>query len=307
LKSTHRWIPTSTCCCSCGSTSTLTFRAFAHDDANGGQVDIVECTACQFAWQFPVRRSAEDSSAVFSAAYTTPASTVTDYFDPDRRAHVAQLELEYVRSLPTSGRNMLDVGGGDGTFALHAAANGWQVTAVDPAIDASRIQASGLTVLKGTSEALPEGARFDVITLWDVIEHVEDPSSMLRGLISRIQDRGWLVIETGNYKCAGRVRAGMKHWIYQLDHRWYFAPDSLRALLASNGWEVQDISKRVLRPDWRGTEQARPPTLHSFAKACIRSPLNVRTHWRRHTALTEAASWLQSGMEIFCVAAQRMQ
>lgn len=300
------WKPSDARCGVCGATQLAGFQAFAHDAPAGSMVRLMECQRCQFAWQFPFSRSARESSDIFSAAYVEGGGVASTYFDPAWRKQVAEIELEYMESLPLSGGHLLDVGGGDGTFALAAAQRGWAVTAVDPAIQPSRLAYPGLTVVRGTTEALPDQAIFDVVTLWDVIEHVEDPASLLESVRRRTALGGWLIVETGNYLSAERIRAGLTHWIYQLDHRWYFSPRSLSRLLETTGWQVRGFCPRVLRPGWNGNESYAGPTIRSLVSSCLRSPLRVRNHLLRHEHMKAASKWPQSGLEIICLAAQRI-
>ena len=45
-------------------------------------------------------------------------------------------------------------------------------------------------------------ATYDIVTLWDVIEHVEDPLGLLISAMAHLRPGGWLVVETGNYQSA---------------------------------------------------------------------------------------------------------
>ena len=65
---------------------------------------------------------------------------------------------------------------------------------------------------------------FDLITLMDVIEHVEKPDPLIVEAAARLAPSGVLVAETGNYQSAGRVQSQGAWWNDQVDHRWCLTP-----------------------------------------------------------------------------------
>lgn len=110
-----------------------------------------------------------------------------------------------------AGLRLLDLGAGMGGFAVAAARAGATVTACEynPAycriieLRAARYNLT-LPVFNGAGEALPfPDARFDAVTAWDVLEHVQDPQRVLseiarvlrpggRALLTAINRRAWV-------------------------------------------------------------------------------------------------------------------
>jgi 2-polyprenyl-3-methyl-5-hydroxy-6-metoxy-1,4-benzoquinol methylase len=292
-------------CFLCDCAQFRSFTALAYDGDGRSRVNILECLNCTFAWQYPIGRSEEESVSYFSQSYVDSASSNSHYFAADYKQNVAKAELEFVSSLPIDGRRLLDVGGGSGAFALEAAKLGWQATVVDPALELKGLDNAQVRAIRGSIDDLQRGEQFDVVTAWDVIEHVSDPFNFLRSMRNLVRVGGWLVIETGNYKSADRVECGDEHWIFQLDHRWYFAPDSLTTLLQQHGFAQLQYSSRVLRPNWVGQASYPGPSIRSLFSSIVRKPLKTRSHFRRFLDLRKAVSWQQAGLGIFCVAAQR--
>ena len=86
-----------------------------------------------------------------------------------------------------AGRHVLDLGCGMGGFAVAAGRAGAYVTALDynpaycviTAVRAARYELP-LAVVRGAGEALPlPAATYDIVTAWDVIEHVQQPEQMI--------------------------------------------------------------------------------------------------------------------------------
>lgn len=292
-------------CPVCGSSSLSRFSAHAFDAVAGSYVSVVECVDCTFAWQFPVARSPAESASFFTSAYEEAGANSGSYFDAEFKCKVAQLEVDFVATLPVNGRRMLDVGAGAGLFARAAAAAGWHVTAIDPAIDPACLADTSVRMIRGVLDDLADDERFDVITLWDVIEHWDDPRRLLAAVKRRLKVGGWLVVETGNYKSVDRVLGGLNHWIYQLDHRWYLAPDSVERLLTQAQLTDLTYADRVLRPGWHGSAIHPEPTFFQLIRNVVHQPRHAPALWRRHGELRRGSKWAMSGIPIFCVAARR--
>lgn len=292
-------------CPICRSQSLVRFNARASDSANGASISVVECNDCTFAWQFPLGRSVDQSARYFAEAYQNGAAERGTYFDAEIKSQIAKLEIDFVSSLPIEGKRMLDVGAGSGLFARAADSAGWQVTAVDPAIDPQCLTDTNVRVIRGNLDELNDDETFDVITLWDVIEHLDDPMLAINAITRRLKRGGWLVIETGNYKSVDRVLGASEHWIYQLDHRWYFAPDSVQHVLTQVHLSEFTFADRALRPGWQGRSISGGPTTLRLIRDVMRRPLQALAAIRHHVKLQRASEWQLSGLPIFCVAARR--
>ena len=208
--------------------------------------------------------------------------------------------------LPVKEKKLLDIGAGAGIFAELAAKNNWFVTAVDNAIDIDRFKNNHMVrAIKGKVEQLTKGELFDIVTLWDVIEHSTNPVELIHCAKQYIKNGGWIVIESGNYKSADRLAGGISHWIYQLDHRWYFSPESIELLLKSSGFSGFKFSDKVLRPDWNGSVNYKGPSSLHVLKSIIKDPLHLTRNLSQYYHLTKAKKWDYSSMGIFTIAARK--
>jgi SAM-dependent methyltransferase len=152
---------------------------------------------------------------------------------------------------PAQGRSLLDVGAYIGVFVEIAGAAGWQAQGIDPSKwAADQAQRHGLDVRLGTLESsdLPLEA-FDVITLWDVIEHLADPAAGLARARAHLRPGGWLVIHTMDID-APIARLMGSRWPWLMDmHLHYFGRRTLGRMLSEHGYEViwQGAQGRYLR------------------------------------------------------------
>lgn len=298
--------PQSKHCPICSSSKLMKFKAHAFDTEEPTFVHITECKECCFAWQYPLGRTEQESAEHFEFNYKDKGNRVSDYFDPKKKRKISSLEFGFLSQLPVAERSLLDIGAGAGIFAEVAAENGWLVTAIDPALDVERLVGSrNITAIRGTTETLSDHELFDVITMWDVIEHVTNPVETLSNASAHLKDGGWLVIETGNYKSADRLAGGKRHWMYQLDHRWYFSPESMTHILLQLGFSEIVHSQKALRPGWAGSADYDGPSRAYLLKSVAKDPLNAPLHISTFCELRKARSWAAAGIGIFALAGQK--
>jgi 2-polyprenyl-3-methyl-5-hydroxy-6-metoxy-1,4-benzoquinol methylase len=141
---------------------------------------------------------------------------------------------------PPGGRPLLDVGCYTGIFVEIAAKRGWDAWGLEPSCWAvEQAQARGLHVVQGTLDTadLPE-AHFDVVTMWDVIEHLTDPRDALERAYRLLKPGGLLVVHTIDIDSLfARLMGARWPWLMEM-HIYYFSRRTLRAMLGRCGFEV---------------------------------------------------------------------
>lgn len=141
----------------------------------------------------------------------------------------------------SAGRTCLDFGCGNGTLCLVAREFGWSPTGIeaDPQGREAASRNVGMKVYKSVNELLQlqPNAKFHLIILWQVIEHLRKPwmdLEMLRGIL---ESDGTILIATPNAEGL-KARLLGKSWDnYQnMTHFYYFTPSSLAAVLCESGF-----------------------------------------------------------------------
>jgi len=147
--------------------------------------------------------------------------------------------LERITGVPKH-RALLDVGCHIGVFVEIAAEHGWDAWGVEPSHWAVGLARSrGLNVVWGTLETadLPE-QMFDVITMWDVIEHLTDPRGTIERAYHLLRPGGLLVIHTIDIDSLfARILGPRWPWLMEM-HIFYFSRRTLRAMLEQSGFKV---------------------------------------------------------------------
>jgi SAM-dependent methyltransferase len=159
-----------------------------------------------------------------------------DLADFDAR-HAAMLRMIAERS---AGRRLLEVGCGAGFFLKAAERAGWQVEGIELSEEAARFASERLQLPIRRERAEAAGiapGSFDVAAMFDVIEHLFDPRSVLEATARALTPGGVLVVSTPNFDALSRHLLGVDWAVLSpLEHVYYFTEDSLRRLLEASGF-----------------------------------------------------------------------
>lgn len=166
---------------------------------------------------------------------------------------------ERVLGRPRHEWRLLDVGCSNGAFLYTAGQCGVKGVGVEPApAAAAAAREAGLDVRQGflADLALP-AASFDLITLFEVVEHLREPLPLLKECHRLLRPGGVVFIKTGN-TASWTVRAQKGSWHYfdlgkHGGHISFFNPDSLALLARKTGFEpVEMVTKNAAL--WEGEQ-----------------------------------------------------
>ncbi|MGZ0015699.1 class I SAM-dependent methyltransferase [Yeosuana sp. AK3] len=150
-------------------------------------------------------------------------------------------KLKLINTYSKSGKVLLDMGCGTGSFLQIAQQHGWKVSGIEPNQDARKIANKKIGDLVFDVDHLIklEKERYDVITLWHVLEHLPNIEEHLKIFNSLLKQNGTLIIAVPNYKSYD-AQFYKNHWAaFDVPrHLWHFSKTAISKLVALENMKV---------------------------------------------------------------------
>ena len=231
-------------CAVCGSAvATPAWRAPDKLLGGGQAYNFIRCDTCGTIRMSPrppftVRRKAfSDEYPLFDWALDRKQA------DADERIARFSAQIGQINLRRRPGR-LLDVGCGDGYFLLGMQRRGWKVRGIElhEGVAAYARDQLGLDITAGAEHEAEWGGPFDCITLFGIIEDVDDPNELLSRCYDNLDDGGLLVVQTHNI-ASWEARYFKGDWfnVEAPRHVWHFAPETLQLLLQKNRFKPVDL------------------------------------------------------------------
>ncbi len=202
----------------------------------GAHAQIVECRHCGYVYANP-RWSSDELISAYEAVEDHAYAHEREGRELTFSRHLRRLEKHCGAG---KGRRLLDVGAYIGVFVEVAQQAGWDACGVEPSAWAVAIaHRGGLPVVEGTLDSpILQGKMFDLITMWDVIEHVDDPQAELRKAFQLLKPGGWIAVHTMDIdSIMARLMGRRWPWLMAM-HIHYFSQDTLGQMVEQAGYEI---------------------------------------------------------------------
>lgn len=218
-----------------------------HCPENG--LGLVQCQDCGFVYVSP-RPDPEELYALYGETYFNNDESgvvgYTDYIkDEPNIRRTSQRRLKHLEQFVAPGK-LLDVGCATGFFIDEAQRRGWAVEGLDVSafgVDHARTHYGVAAYHSALTEIeLPAGA-YDMVTMWDVIEHVPDPKAYVHKAAELLRSGGVISLATPDVDSLPARLAG-RRWVgYKLseEHVYYFSIKTLSRMLDEAGLEVVNV------------------------------------------------------------------
>jgi SAM-dependent methyltransferase len=279
-------------CVVCGSRN---WRPYRRQDG----FKIVRCADCGLRYLEP-QPNAADLAGLYDEAYYVSFDSRERGYD----GYVTEAEnwrrtfRDRLRDLPATPGRLLDVGAATGFFVEQARAAGWDAIGVEPSEWAAAYARDelGVDVRTGTLESLQlPDETFDVVTMWEVIEHLSDPRATLAEAHRILRPGGRLVLSTPD---AGSLAARITGprwlgWRKVPEHVFFFDRVTLDRLLRQAGFS---------------------PVRHRYASLTVSagfaldramSLVGLPRRWRAPVWLTHRSIRINPGYDLLVVARRR--
>jgi 2-polyprenyl-3-methyl-5-hydroxy-6-metoxy-1,4-benzoquinol methylase len=139
---------------------------------------------------------------------------------------------------------VLDIGTGTGNFVRLAGSRGYETTAMELNLEsAETLRSEGIQVIIRQMELadLPSGS-FDLISMWEVLEHLAEPGTSLSESRRLLSDGGLLLVMVPNSgSLVTRILHEKSHTFGGHSHLNHFNTGSLRRILEAHRFEIVDM------------------------------------------------------------------
>jgi 2-polyprenyl-3-methyl-5-hydroxy-6-metoxy-1,4-benzoquinol methylase len=270
-------------CPVCGGAKFEFFLDAIDHTATGESFRLNQCTDCRLILTNP-RPTQETIEKYYISdryiSHTGGGSTLFDRIYRTVRNYTIDQKLSLIKKYKEPG-SLLDYGCGTGEFLKGAITKGWSASGVEPSSTARARINAGINIYRGLSDVK---GKYDIITLWHVLEHVHELNPTLTTLRSLLNPGGMLFVAVPNSSSYDASHYGAQWAGYDVPrHLWHFTKKPMIKLLSNHGLNVRQIRGMKFDSYYVSllSENYRHPgkRLSNFTRGCItglRSNLQAR-------------------------------
>lgn len=224
------------------------------------------CKSCELAWkkQFPKTIYDETYYKGKSSFASKLFSPIANYFYAVRRKYVNGKKAN----------TWIDVGAGEGGF-LETVKAKKRIGIEISKSGREMMRASGLNALSEKEFLKSSKIGADIISFWQVLEHVENPWDYLKAARRNLKKDGKIIIGIPNFQSL-EFHMSREYWFHLQPqfHLWHFSPKSLKTLLKKSGfsivnsdyWAIEHHLTGILQTFINKTSRSKENYLHRLLK-----------------------------------------
>ncbi|GHA64658.1 class I SAM-dependent methyltransferase [Pontibacter akesuensis] len=206
---------------------------------------IVECENCTFKFTNPRPDSESIGQYYESEDYISHSNTKQGIIN--RAYHVVRSittkqKVELInRHSPAKGA-ILDYGCGTGTFLAACKKDGWDIRGIEPNAKAREVASKETGEIIASSLNDIDGEKYEVITLWHVLEHIHTLNETVTMLLENLQEDGTLIIAVPNAD-SHDAKEYRENWAaYDVPrHLYHFTQPTMKRFLKKHKMVLEEV------------------------------------------------------------------
>ncbi len=233
-------------CLVCGSNQFEPFLVCKDHTVSKETFNIVSCTSCGFKFTNPRPNDSIIGDYYRAEEYISHTNTkkgLVNKLYHAVRTHTLRKKIKLLESYVSRG-TILDYGCGTGMFLSECKKRGWEAYGMEPDDNARKLASVSNVNLfsdKGKINEYVPNTKFDVISLWHVLEHVTDMNDTLLFFKSRLNSNGVLIIAVPNHVSYDAAYYKENWAAYDVPrHLHHFEKKTISLLLENNGFVLRE-------------------------------------------------------------------
>lgn len=225
-------------CCVCGNEKPERFSV-RYEKNN---LHVIECNDCSFTFIPPFYRKQIRYENYKDEAVTQAIRSGNNWLKIQRH----KLRFKLIKKYKKNG-SLFDLGAGWGHFMLAGQQLGYDVYGIEISEQNYLYSKNDLNlpVDKMDFFDMKEEKKFDIVTLWDVLEHIDDANPFVAKCAAVTKPGGILVLQVPQIDSYIAKRKKEKWLMMGLDHVNYFSKKTIRQILSQHGFEVIKIKSSI--------------------------------------------------------------
>ena len=221
-------------CCVCGNNDKDKFQLKYQKETFA----VVTCNNCSLHFIPPYYRKKIQYTQYKNADVTAAVRAGNNWIKIQRH----KLRFKFIQKFIKSGK-LFDLGAGWGHFMLAGKELGYDVYGVEISEQPYLYCVNDLKLPVDHIDffEMDESKKFDVITMWDVLEHIDKADEFLAKCAKLTKPDGYLFLQVPQIDSYFAKRHKDNWKMMGLDHVNYFGKDTITKILARNGYEVVKI------------------------------------------------------------------
>src|ERR1035437_9854168 len=212
--------------------------------------NVVQCDSCGFRFTNPRPDEKEIGNYYQGEQYISHSDTkkgIVNKLYQIVRNYTIKQKIKLINKLTSpelTSRNILDIGCGTGEFLNACKENGWKITGVEPSEIARKNAKQKYNIIPLPQEKLFEinGKKFNVVTLWHVLEHIHQLDKTIEQISKIISDDGRLIIAVPNCNSFDAKKYGAYWAAWDLPrHIFHFTKKDIETVFKKYGFELTEV------------------------------------------------------------------
>jgi len=206
---------------------------------------LCQCSNCKLIFTNP-RPDIESINKYYESedyiSHQNKSTNITNILYKIVRTITVRNKVSLINRINPSKGKLLDIGCGTGFFLQEASKKKWRVTGIEPNVVARNLSLEKNIKVYESLESIKKDKKFDVITLFHVLEHIHDLRKTSKKLIKHLKNYGTLIIAVPNQKSFDTNFYG-KNWAgFDVPrHLYHFDQSSMEQYAEEMGLKIVEI------------------------------------------------------------------